>query len=218
MGPNGGSARPADRRDDRAVTSVVGILLLVVVTVVVGATIGVFALQYGQQTTDVAPNAELDFEYRYFDDGVAKNDSITIVHTDGDTLDRSRLEVVVGNDTVFNDTGDSESNSRTNQVEGLIVEVDDGDFNDLNKPCRLSPPDTCNGPPGDGDGSDRDVVHQWEEEVQAGQRLVIQERNHEDSYDVVQPGERIAVVWHGEENSAVIAEETVAPNAAGGGS
>jgi FlaG/FlaF family flagellin (archaellin) len=210
MGPNGGSA---DRRDDRAVTSVVGILLLVVVTVVVGATIGVFALQYGQQTTDVAPNAELDFEYRYFDDGVAKNDLITIVHTDGDTLDRSRLEVVVGNDTVFNDTSNSESQGST-KIRGLILEVDAGDFNDLNKPDRLAPKKKHKGgPPGDSDGADPGVVHQWEEEVQAGQRLVIQERNADQAYDVIQPGERIVVIWHGEENSAIIAAETVAPDA-----
>jgi FlaG/FlaF family flagellin (archaellin) len=198
--------------DRSAFSSVVGIVLLV--AVVIGTVVTVFAFGFAESATDVAPTAGIEFEYNYFGDGVAKNDSVTVIHDGGDTLERTRLEIRVGDDTVYNDTSDSESNSPTNNVRGLIVEVDDDDFNDLNKPGRLSPPGTVGGPPGDGDGSDPGVVLKWEKEVQAGKRVVIQERNDPRSYDVMDADERIVVVWRGQDSSAIIAEDTVAPEQA----
>jgi hypothetical protein len=191
---------------------------MVAVAVLMGTLLTVLAFSFGASTTEVAPTADITFESQYFGDGVAKNDSVVVTHTGGDRLLRTRLEVVIDGTTVFNDTADSESNNPTpaTDVKGLIVEVDDDQFNDLNKPPAISPAGTRDGPPGDGDGSDPGVVNEWEENVTAGQRLVIQERNDPQSYDVMEAGDTIKVLWRGEENSAIIAEGVIAPEHASG--
>lgn len=193
----------------RGTSSVIGVLLLTVVAVIAGSTLAVFALQFGSGVTETAPAAELEITSNYFDDDVPQNDSVTITHVGGDRLVREHLEVRVGGELVYNRTADSESNSETNNVRGLIVEVNDDDFNDLNKPGRLSPKDTRDGPPGDSDGSDRGVVLEWEEEVQAGQRLVIQERNDPQALDVMSPGDTVTVTWRDSGTTAIIAQYTI---------
>lgn len=202
--------------DSRAVSPVISVILLVAVAVILAGTISVFVLDLGESVSDTGPTVDFEIEYAYFDDGVAKNDSIRITHLAGDKLRREQLEITIGDDVVYNETADSETTSDDNVVPGLVVEVDDGEFNDLNKPCfvdgeRASPKGTCGGPPGDGDGSDSGVVLEWTEEVEAGQSIVIQERNATKAYDVIQPGEKITITYEGDGFSAVLAEETVAP-------
>jgi hypothetical protein len=181
----------------------------------------IFVLQISEQVSDPAPTAGFHFESNYFGDGVPKNDSVRITHIGGDNLERSRLEIVIGDDTVYNSTADSETTSGDNVVPGLIVEVDDSDdFNDLNKPCKLngkyvSPKEDCDdGPPGDGDGTDPGVVLEWENNVSAGQTIVIQERNHETTYDVMDAGDPIKIIYRGEGFSAIIARATAGQKAA----
>lgn len=205
--------------DSRAVSPVISVILLVAVAVILAGTISVFVLDVGESVSDTGPTVDFEIEYAYFDDGVAKNDSIRITHLAGDNLEREQLEITIGDDVVYNETADSETTSTDNVVPGLVVEVDDGDFNDLNKPCfldgeRVSPKGTCGGPPGDGDGSDSDVVLEWAEEVEAGQSIVIQERDATKAYDVIQPGEKITIIYEGDGFSAVLAEDTVASRVA----
>lgn len=201
----------------RAVTSVVSIVLVVAIVVILAGTVSIFVLDLSESVSDTGPTTEFRISYQYFGDGVPKNDSIRITHVAGDELERERLEVVVGDDTVYNETRDSETTNATFTVSGLIVEVDSGnDFNDLNKPCwvdgeRVSPTGTCGGPPGDGDGSDPGVVLEWAENVSAGETIVIQERNHTSTYDVIEPGDTITIIYRGDRFSSVVARETVAP-------
>jgi FlaG/FlaF family flagellin (archaellin) len=200
--------------EQTGMTSVIGVLLLVVTTVIIGATVIVFTLQIGEDVSDPGPNAQIDIESSYFGDGVQYNDSVTITHRGGDRLSRDRLEVYVGGNLVYNETDNSESNIGDNgtKVPGLILEVDDDEFNDLNKPCRFKP-ETCTAsdPPGDSDGADPSVIFEWEETVNAGQRLTIQERNApNDSYDVMQPGDTVKVIYRGDGYTELIAETTVA--------
>lgn len=199
--------------DDTGVASVVGVVLLVAVTVLLGATVTVFALDLAETQSEPRTNAYLEFEWEYFGDGVPLNDSVTITHIGGGVLQREDIAVYIGDDLVYNETENSESNvSSGSPVPGLILEVDDDYFNDLNKPCRFKPKDCSpSDPPGDGDGADPSVVFEWEENVSAGQRLTIQERNNPDSYDVIEPGDSITVVYQREGFTSVIAEETIAP-------
>jgi len=205
-----------------AVSPLIGVLLVVAVVLILGSTLSLFVLQISDQLADPAPNAAFRVESSNFGDGVAKNDTVRITHVGGDTLERERLEIVVGDDTVYNATADSESTNPSFQVPGLLVEVDDDEFNDLNKPCRVdgdrvSPTGTCGGPPGDGDGSDSGVVLQWANNVTAGQTIVIQERNAARAYDVMDAGETVKIVYSGTDFSAIIARETAGPQTASGG-
>lgn len=187
---------------------------MVAVVVILGGGIAFSAFQVFGGASEPAPVAEIEFEFGNINDSVPQNDNVTITHGGGDELDRENIVVTVGDDVVYNATADSESTNSSVQVPGLVVEVDDGEFNDLNKPCEIdgqlvSPPTTCGGPPGDGDGSDDGVVVQWSENVSAGETLVIQERNASGAYDVFSAGETVTVKYEAEGLSVILAEATV---------
>lgn len=199
---------------ERAAAPVVGVLLMVAVVVVLGGGIGFSAFQVFGGASEPAPVAEIEFEFDNLDDGVPQNDTIRITHGGGDELDRENIVVTVGDDVVYNATADSESTNANFQVPGLVVEVDDDEFNDLNKPCRIdgervSPVGTCDGPPGHYNGSDPSVVVQWSENVSAGETLVIQERNAPGASNVFSAGETVTVKYEAEGLSVILAEATV---------
>lgn len=193
------------RADDGAATPAIGSALLVAIVVVVAAGVWVLLPGAGEVVPGNPSKAVIDVESARLDDGVAKNDAVVLTHEGGETLDRGHLRVTVGPDTVFNESlvGDTGgSGTVTVRLEGLVVEVDDGPFNDLNKPGT--------GPPGDADGDSRNVVNEWNDTVESGDRLVIQERNDPRSYDVIQSGEQIRVLWvDGNGEAFVLAETTV---------
>lgn len=199
----------------RGVISVISVIFLIAVVVVLAATVSVFALQLGEEVSDVGPTTTFHLEYDHLGDSVSKNDTVTITHVAGDVLLRKNLEVVIGDDMVYNETADSETTNDDFEVPGLIVEVNPGDeFNDLQKPCRLdgepvSPSWSCGGPPGDGDGSDSGVVLHWAENVSAGERIVTQERNHSNSVAVIEPGDTVQIIYQADGFSAVIEQGTV---------
>lgn len=50
--------------------------------------------------------------------------------------------------------------------------------------------------------------------MSAGQTIVIQERNHETTYDVMDAGDTIKIIYRGEGFSAIIARATAGQKAA----
>jgi len=78
--------------DDRAVSPVVGVALLIAITVILAAVIGGVVLGLGTSSAE-APQASLQFEY---DDG--END-LTIHHQGGDKLNADHIEVRSGANT-----------------------------------------------------------------------------------------------------------------------
>jgi flagellin-like protein len=71
--------------EDRAVSPVIGVILMVAITVILAAVIGTFVLGLGDQVSDNAPQASMSFEFN--DTGV------NITHEGGETLERSNLNV-----------------------------------------------------------------------------------------------------------------------------
>lgn len=86
--------------EDRAVSPVVGVALLIAITVILAAVIGAVVLGLGTSSAD-APQASLSFEYDY-DEG--EDGNLTIIHQSGETLDAD--EVVLRGDGL-NETGES---------------------------------------------------------------------------------------------------------------
>jgi len=76
--------------DKRAVSPVIGVILMVAITVILAAVIGAFVLGFGSQLSSTAPQASFEFSYS---DGPNNAKNVTIVHGGGDVLEASRIEI-----------------------------------------------------------------------------------------------------------------------------
>ncbi|UIO98519.1 type IV pilin N-terminal domain-containing protein [Halobaculum sp. CBA1158] len=64
--------------DDRAVSPVIGVILMVAITVILAAVIGSFVLGLGNSVQQTAPNANFEFDFG--------GSETTATHTGGDTI------------------------------------------------------------------------------------------------------------------------------------
>jgi len=67
-------------QDEGAVSPVIGVILMVAVTVVLGAVIGAFVFGIGDKLGSPVPNAQLDFDY------TSENNLLIISHDGGETI------------------------------------------------------------------------------------------------------------------------------------
>jgi flagellin-like protein len=93
--------------ESRAVSPVIGVILMVAITVILAAVIGTFVLGLGDQIGDTAPQASFSFEY----DG--SNGNLTITHESGESIDAD-LVTIAG---PINDSGDKWSDFDTTATE-----------------------------------------------------------------------------------------------------
>ncbi|MFC7068315.1 type IV pilin N-terminal domain-containing protein [Halobaculum lipolyticum] len=77
--------------DDRAVSPVIGVILMVAITVILAAVIGSFVLGLGNSVQQTAPNANFQFDFD------TANDEVTATHTGGDSIPESQLNVTTNN-------------------------------------------------------------------------------------------------------------------------
>ncbi|ELZ59567.1 MULTISPECIES: type IV pilin [unclassified Haloferax] len=84
--------------ESRAVSPVIGVILMVAITVILAAVIGTFVLGLGDQVGDTAPQASFTFDY----DGQTE---LTITHESGAQIDGD-LVTIAGNVNVT-DAGDA---------------------------------------------------------------------------------------------------------------
>lgn len=82
-------------RDEDAVSPVVGVVLLLGITVVLGAIAGVYFFALTDTPTQ---QPSVDFEYNY-DRVVLDCDTLVVIHDGGDTLDASRTTLRMGNES-----------------------------------------------------------------------------------------------------------------------
>ncbi|MXR39823.1 type IV pilin [Halobaculum sp. WSA2] len=68
--------------DDRAVSPVIGVILMVAITVILAAVIGSFVLGLGNSVQQTAPNANFQFDYN----SSASPVEVTATHSGGDTI------------------------------------------------------------------------------------------------------------------------------------
>lgn len=87
--------------DERAVSPVIGVILMVAITVILAAVIGTFVLGLGDQVQQTAPNANFGFDYAADSTG---NSTLTIAHEGGDGMAVEQVETVADSTDV--DTSD----------------------------------------------------------------------------------------------------------------
>mgnify|MGYP006279489007 CR=1 FL=1 len=80
-------------KDDRAVSPVIGVILMVAITVILAAVIGTFVLGLGDQVGDSAPQAQFTFDQS--GEAGTSGAEVTITHDGGDTIDAADLTVSI---------------------------------------------------------------------------------------------------------------------------
>jgi flagellin-like protein len=111
--------------DERAVSPVIGVILMVAITVILAAVIATFVLGLGSQVSDTAPQASFDFDYdssqtTFNSQGCGSADDedgiLEVTHTGGATIDAARL-----------------SNSGSSDGEGNVAWSECGSYGDTSE-------------------------------------------------------------------------------------
>jgi flagellin-like protein len=123
--------------DDKAVSPVIGVILMVAITVIIAAVAGVFVLNTGSQNE---PTPQIRFQTSQvtsddhtvmFDDGVANNQTeiVTIEHFGGDKTEFSTINAYVNGNQALDSSGNivwGGSGELTSGDEVRIVAYDEG--------------------------------------------------------------------------------------------
>jgi len=72
--------------EDRAVSPVIGVILMVAITVILAAVIGTFVLGLGDQVSESAPQASFSFDFN-------GSGGVNVTHEGGETLEASNIDV-----------------------------------------------------------------------------------------------------------------------------
>jgi len=95
--------------DERAVSPVIGVILMVAITVILAAVIGTFVLGLGDQLQDTTPTASFGFDQGSLSATDADGESrtlttVSITHESGDTISESNIRITIdGNPAVTYD-------------------------------------------------------------------------------------------------------------------
>jgi FlaG/FlaF family flagellin (archaellin) len=120
---------------DDAVSSVLGVVLMVAVTIILAAVIGTFVLGIGADLTDSSPSTQWEFSENLNGSG---NGSLVILHGGGEDVDKSDIEITIGGTAVYENgadvSGDGFSvvdNAGDPMTSGdrLVIEEDGTQFN-----------------------------------------------------------------------------------------
>lgn len=107
-------------KDDRGVTSVLGVVLMVAVTIILASVIGVYVLGIGSDLTETSPQTSFEFSHST---SPGDTNSTTIVHGGGDTFQADSVEITIGGETVY----ENGENTSDFLASGWSGEVSSGD-------------------------------------------------------------------------------------------
>jgi flagellin-like protein len=82
--------------DDRAVSPVIGVILMVAITVILAAVIGTFVLGLGDRVSQASPNANFGFDYT-----AGNNNVVEITHDGGESVTGDQVKVTVHGETTW---------------------------------------------------------------------------------------------------------------------
>jgi len=117
--------------DEKAVSPVIGVILMVAITVILAAVIGTFVLGLGDQLQSTTPQASFGFDQSTTDvvvgdvgGGTGTNTitvtSVTITHESGSTIDASNLKVSVDGNQAYTTQGEADSDGGIEEVGGTF--------------------------------------------------------------------------------------------------
>ena len=109
--------------ENRAVSPVIGVILMVAITVILAAVIGTFVLGLGDQVQETAPNAQWSTD---FDSEAHGNGTVEFTHDGGDGITASTLSF--GGDVVDRDDGWHSLGAGNTSVENSDDRVTAGDY------------------------------------------------------------------------------------------
>ncbi|KDS91073.1 hypothetical protein FK85_06475 [Halorubrum saccharovorum] len=115
--------KTANQGDDRAVSPVIGVILMVAITVILAAVIGTFVLGLGDQLGDSQPTAQLEIS------ADEDNSNIVIEHTGGSELQLSEFDMQVRNGSSVEGSGtvsDLSGNSTLSVGESITIDYTAG--------------------------------------------------------------------------------------------
>lgn len=84
--------------DDRGVSPVIGVILMVALTVILATVLGTVVLDFASGVSEQPPQAAFDYEF--------EQENVTITHVSGDEIDNESLEVQIGEKQVLADSVD----------------------------------------------------------------------------------------------------------------
>ncbi|QLG28656.1 type IV pilin N-terminal domain-containing protein [Halorarum halophilum] len=110
-------------KDERAVSPVIGVILMVAITVILAAVIGTFVLGLGNNLQQTAPNANFDFDYSSAGNSPTNPYRVDATHEGGATIDEDNadsLELVAesGQSVEFPSTVSSGTTASLNNLGG----------------------------------------------------------------------------------------------------
>ena len=123
-------SRVDERR--RAVSPVIGVVILVGIVAILGATVGVFALGFSEQQPTQAPQVAIVADYNERTTG--NGEYLNLSFSSGDTVYRSNLSVVVsgakssGGTDVTLDTNPIQAQASTRITSGTEITIHQGQF------------------------------------------------------------------------------------------
>lgn len=118
--------------EDRAVSPVIGVILMVAITVILAAVIGTFVLGLGD-SVESSPQASWNIESVNLNDGDATNDGIKITHQGGATIDQSNLKVSIGGSDAYDSDNGGAQASWSDTTNDWGTDTSAGDVLELNE-------------------------------------------------------------------------------------
>jgi flagellin-like protein len=109
--------------ENRAVSPVIGVILMVAITVILAAVIGTFVLGLGDQVQQTSPNANWNWD----EDTASGSPDLNLIHEGGDSVDPARLSVSADSGSANACTGsdwNTGGNSEVTAGNNCIVEND----------------------------------------------------------------------------------------------
>ncbi|MBP2250445.1 flagellin-like protein [Halarchaeum solikamskense] len=95
--------------DDRGVSPVIGVILMVAITVILAAVIGTFVLGLGSNVGNNAPSATFDYDYSGTFNDSNNNAAVAITHQGGDAIEHDTIHVNIGSDRINTSTDNAGS-------------------------------------------------------------------------------------------------------------